>query len=471
MAASGVVFVVDGAAMGVVFMVDGGGAYACGNGRAFSSGVVVVVDSSGASHKDDISRLCAELSIHGKDEKVWSVQSVVTKAAEKKLDLCLVGKILSSKHVNRESFMAVIPRIWQTAVEIELVQDNTFMFSFRHPGDRFWVLFGGPWSFDNCLIVLEKFDRVGDIARLPFDRVVFWIQIFNAPLLCMTKEMGEFIGSCVGDLVDIDVGVTGECYGKYMRLRVAIDVSKPLKRFMRLELKQGVESMLLIRYEGLPEYCFHCGIIGHSYQACHARNKSDNSGSGMDFTYGPWLRATGVPGQHRGAGQSFPKGGASNQRAVRKNMDGQEGSRDDLHVDGSWSQSDNERVQSHSPNPVDRVEVMTSMAGKQVSLAGEIPADYRRDKKITAAGQENISGQACPSLRAGLYPSLRLSKVVIESYFHFKSGERSSGNGVGLEIEGRRVDVTKKKGKWKRWAREGGVSDLVLREESVEGRK
>lgn len=97
-----------------------------------------------------------------------------------------------------------------------MVQDNTYLFYFRNQGDRFRVLLGGPWSFDNCLLVLEKLLGVGEIARLPFNRVVFWVQIINAPLLCMTKEMGEFIGCCLGefighclgDLVDTDMGVT-----------------------------------------------------------------------------------------------------------------------------------------------------------------------------------------------------------------------------------------------------------------------
>ena len=79
---------------------------------------------------EEISKLRAELSINGKEEKLWSVQDKVTKAAEKKLDLCLVGKILSPKHVNREAFRAVIPMIWQTMVDIEVVQDNTYLFYF-----------------------------------------------------------------------------------------------------------------------------------------------------------------------------------------------------------------------------------------------------------------------------------------------------------------------------------------------------
>ena len=51
-------------------------------------------------------------------------------STEKKLDLCLVGKILSNKQINRESFRAVMMRIWKTNSDIEVVQDNTFLFIF-----------------------------------------------------------------------------------------------------------------------------------------------------------------------------------------------------------------------------------------------------------------------------------------------------------------------------------------------------
>ncbi|TXG60399.1 hypothetical protein EZV62_014972 [Acer yangbiense] len=360
---------------------------------------------------DDISRLCVELSIHGKDEKLWSVQNAVTKVAEKKMDLCLVGKILSPKHVNRETFRAVIPKIWQTTVDIEMVQDNMYLFSFRNPSDRFRVL------------------------------------IINAPLICMTKEMGEFTGSCVGELVDIDVGVTSECFGKYMRLKVAIDISKPLKRFLRLELKQGVESMLLIRYEKLPEYCFHYGVIGHSYQVCQAMK--DGFVFGMDFTYGSWLRATGVPRQHRGPSQFHSNGGGSNQRVMKRNINNRDGLRSDQPMGGSQIRSIQKQVEQQHPLSVAMEEDLHGSTGQQVC----------------------DSVEASSTLGADLCSPLKLLNVVVEFDFRFRSREVVNGNRGGSMVVGKGVKIIKKKGKWKRWAREGGAREVGSMGGDVEGRK
>ncbi|TXG72682.1 hypothetical protein EZV62_001261 [Acer yangbiense] len=152
------------------------------------------------------------------------------------------GKILSKKHVNREAFRTVIPRIWQTNLDIEVVQDNIFLFYFRNQSERFRVLTGEPWSFDNCLLVLEKRFGVGEVTSLAFNHVAVWIQVINTPLLCMTKEMEEFVGQLIGVLVDMDVGLQVS----------ALD--------------------------------------------------DDRCEVGSDFDFGPWLRASSPPGQHKSNG-------------------------------------------------------------------------------------------------------------------------------------------------------------------------
>ncbi|KAL5792215.1 hypothetical protein ACOSP7_000809 [Xanthoceras sorbifolium] len=104
---------------------------------------------------------------------------------------------------------------------------------------------------------------------MQFRMVDFWIQLHNIPLFCMTKEAGLQLGSKVGKVKDIDTGASGDCMGKFLRIRVNIDISKPLKRGIRVSLDDSEETiMLLIRYERLPEYCFGCGMVGHHVRDC-----------------------------------------------------------------------------------------------------------------------------------------------------------------------------------------------------------
>ncbi|KAK2657860.1 hypothetical protein Ddye_010912 [Dipteronia dyeriana] len=145
-------------------------------------------------------------------------------------------------------------------------------------------------GFDNYLLVLKKLNGVRDIGLLGFDRVEFWVQRHNAQLLCMTKAMGEFLGRLIGDLVDIDVRTTWECFGKYLRVRVAIDVSKTLNRFLRLDLSwDGTWSLLLFRYESLTKYCFYYGVLGHLYSECLLRKDKGVHDADTEFDCGLWM--------------------------------------------------------------------------------------------------------------------------------------------------------------------------------------
>ena len=89
--------------------------------------------------------------------------------------LCLAGKILSPDLVNREASKAVISKIWELwgGFEVKVITNHIFVFHFQLPKDHQKVLTGGPWSFDDALIVLEEPTRKGDIKGLKFDVVEF----------------------------------------------------------------------------------------------------------------------------------------------------------------------------------------------------------------------------------------------------------------------------------------------------------
>lgn len=46
--------------------------------------------------------------------------------------------------------------IWCPAMGINIkdIDQGLFLFQFYHKEDMYWVLWGGPWSFDNTMIVL-----------------------------------------------------------------------------------------------------------------------------------------------------------------------------------------------------------------------------------------------------------------------------------------------------------------------------
>ncbi|TXG66449.1 hypothetical protein EZV62_007724 [Acer yangbiense] len=142
--------------------------------------------------QDEITNLCASLSISEKDGPVRILEANLRNEAVIRMSLSLVSMILFNKIVNREAFMRVIGKIWRVneGFEIELVSGNIFTFFFKNEEDRQRIISGGPWSFDNALMGLAKPEGKGTIESVQFKVAKFWVQIHQVPILCMTKKIG-----------------------------------------------------------------------------------------------------------------------------------------------------------------------------------------------------------------------------------------------------------------------------------------
>ncbi|KAL5747854.1 hypothetical protein ACOSP7_024870 [Xanthoceras sorbifolium] len=131
---------------------------------------------------------------------------------------------------------------------------------------------------------------------MKFNYVEFWAQNFDVPLMCRTRDIGLFLGKQIGIVYDIDVGASGDCMGKYIRVRVGVDIDKPLKRCLRVHMgdSNGVVVMLL-RYERLPEYCFGCGFVNHSIRECLKESSPPVIEGKEQIRFGAWFFATNPP--------------------------------------------------------------------------------------------------------------------------------------------------------------------------------
>ncbi|KAK2659342.1 hypothetical protein Ddye_005875 [Dipteronia dyeriana] len=219
----------------------------------------------------EIEKLCAYLSLKEREGPIHKLHEGLKEGGAQKLALCLSGKNLSPDLVNREAFRSVISRIWKLrgSVEIEAITNNIYVFYFQLPEDHWKVMAGGLWSFDDALIVLEEPMGKGAIKGLRFNTVEFLVQISNLSLICMTKEIARFLGSIIGVVREVDTGPSGECFGKFLRVCVVVDIDKPLRQFLRIDvLGDGEETVMPIQYECLPNFNFHCGLIGHTARGC-----------------------------------------------------------------------------------------------------------------------------------------------------------------------------------------------------------
>ncbi|TXG64850.1 hypothetical protein EZV62_011844 [Acer yangbiense] len=247
---------------------------------------------------EEIAKLCDALSITEKEMPAHTLNVTLTDRGKKRLAMCIVGKVLTSRLVKKEVFIDVMSKIWRVSggVDIEPIKGNIFAFYFTNDEDRMRVLRGGPWSFDRAIIIFDEPTGTRDISNLRFNYVDFWVQIHNLPLLCMNEEIGITLGSLIGEVRDYDSGITSDASGRYIRVRVTIPVDKPLQRSLRVDLLGDEKiSTMLLRYERLLDYCFKCGRLGHLLDECVEKVNVRDLSSDASRKLGVWLRAVSPP--------------------------------------------------------------------------------------------------------------------------------------------------------------------------------
>jgi hypothetical protein len=244
---------------------------------------------------EDLAKLWGKLSLdEGEVTKVAiqprSVERIVSRGK-----FCVIGKLLTERFVGKDSIKRTLVRGWrpQRTLSFKVVGDNVFIVEFEDECDKIRVLEGRPWIFDGNLFSVEEFDGRSSPAEIVFEQAVFWVRMLNLPLACMGKEVGYQIGSTMGMVEDVDTDEEGVGWGKSLRVRVKIDLTKPLARGRVINLL-GKQTLIAFQYEKLPKFCFDCGRIWHGRLACTVKGGARVPES--EKQYGTWLR---VPSPRR----------------------------------------------------------------------------------------------------------------------------------------------------------------------------
>lgn len=183
---------------------------------------------------------------------------------------CLIGKLWTEKKINNEAFKTVLARIWKVegSISFKELQDNLWIFKFFDEEIKQRLMIGRPCLFDRQVLALNDFDGLKPPSQMDFSHSPCWIQVHDMPLLCMTK------------VVEL---------GRYLRLRVNIDLTKPLERGRAL-LMGGKSILVSFKYEQLPLFCFHCGRIIHGSKVSNRPKTRRMNSTEEEKQWGFWLR-------------------------------------------------------------------------------------------------------------------------------------------------------------------------------------
>jgi hypothetical protein len=196
----------------------------------------------------------------------------------------LVGKVLSPSTLHISTIAAVLRSAWGNprGLLMNPAGVNLFVAEFKSKADMDRVLDGPPWVVGKHGVLLQGFDVDLKPQDMIFNKLKVWVRIFNLPFGYMQKKWGAMIAQplCVARCVPkVDCDATGRCWGSYMRVRIEVDVGKPLRRGVTVfSQRRNAMDWFDIQYENLPHYYHSCGVLGHSSVECKNPGKRDEEG-------------------------------------------------------------------------------------------------------------------------------------------------------------------------------------------------
>jgi hypothetical protein len=193
----------------------------------------------------------------------------------------LVGKVLMPNTLHINTILAVVKPAWGNprGLKVKPMGDNIFMAVFGSEADKQRIVKGGPWHLSKHAILLTDFDVRTRPEDYVFNRLTVWARIMHLGYELMNKDRGTALASRLGLVDRVEIDEDGRAWGSFLRAQVTIDATQPIMRYASVySKKRDVTDHYEVMYEGLPIFCFSCGIIGHSSVVCPSPADRDADG-------------------------------------------------------------------------------------------------------------------------------------------------------------------------------------------------
>jgi hypothetical protein len=341
-----------------------------------------------------------------------------------------IAKLLSDRPAHAEAMAEALGPIWcpMKGVTCRDRGDNIFMFTFHQESGKNKALFEGPWMFNKSLLVIEDFEPTKTVKEYEFTTIPIWVRMFGLPLGMMDRDTGESIGDEIGKFMEADVDDDGLAKGKYLRVKVRINIKRPLMRGIMLNVGEGKDGLWSrFEYEYLPDFCYICGMLDHINKDCKII-----LAKGEKAQFGSWLKAF-IPRQNNDHFRGVYEGGRAMSIGHGSGKTGRYG----FHSFSNKSRSDNEswRIKS-AHNLTERISGKDNEANNPTQLNKEKCHSGEKgnmaEKQLLLEGRnKELEGKDKGTADGSVIPSSVVNGG--ESNTTFPS-ILSAGNGTGLHV-------------------------------------
>ena len=179
----------------------------------------------------------------------------------------LILKIMGRPHTL--SFMITkLRQKWPLIGQWQLtdLEDGYFVARFQMVDDMEFVLTGGPWTITNQYLVVQKWRPNFVPGEEEIQRMPVWVRLSKLPMEWIDVDLLRNIGGMLGTTFKVDPITETQARGRFARICVEIDITKPLRGSLSVE-----DRCIHVEYENLGVICYSCGRMGHSKDGCTMR--------------------------------------------------------------------------------------------------------------------------------------------------------------------------------------------------------
>ncbi|XP_030963118.1 uncharacterized protein LOC115986612 isoform X5 [Quercus lobata] len=231
------------------------------------------------------------VSLTAEEDEVIMVRSKHREKTIEEWSLSLLGRFHTTELINFRAAENHLRSVWKMEgndLKITDVGDGLFRFKFSMENQLKWVINNGPWSFDNHILLLRRWEKGMTAFSVNFQTVPMWVQVWGLPFDLIYKEAGIDIGQGIGRVIEVDCKAIASGEARFLRVRVEVPLDKPIRGGAAVLSPEGDKVWVAFKYERLSGLCFHCGLLGHEAKACEFTKLK----VWEESPYGEWLRAT-----------------------------------------------------------------------------------------------------------------------------------------------------------------------------------
>ncbi|QHO20966.1 uncharacterized protein DS421_11g342530 [Arachis hypogaea] len=193
---------------------------------------------------------------------------LISEAAERELWKpwwrSLIVKLLGRK-IGYAAMKRRLETIWGRFGGIDVIDlgNDFYIVKFLAQDDLDHALLDGPWKIYDHYLAIRLWEPNFNPLLTTIDKITAWVRLPGLPIELYNDQILRKIGDLIGKTCKVDYNTSHLCRGKFARLCVEVDLTKPLLgRYM-------VNGKLYnIEYEGIHQICFTCGKVDHDQKNC-----------------------------------------------------------------------------------------------------------------------------------------------------------------------------------------------------------